>query len=141
MKTRGPGWPGAWVLSGTMVLLGACTSDELAAWSEGMAIAADELSVTMTAVPPYRCDYNANAYLVCDDTGDGYADRYGDPAFDNDPYAISYVPLTPPVRVNGRGKAFQYDGGCDCWRREPSLDEAPPPGDRHGHGRHDNWDD
>lgn len=140
MTARGRGWLGGATLAGAFALLGGCTSDELAAWSEGMSIAADELSVTMTAVPAYGCDYNVNNYLVCDDTGDGYADRYADPAFDYDPYAVSYVPLTPPVRVNGRGKAFQYDGACDCWLREPSLDEAPPPGSGHDH-HHDDWDD
>ena len=128
-----------------LALLGGCTSDDMAMFADAMTVAADEMSVTLAAVPPYGCDYNVNDALVCDDTGDGFADRYGDPAFDFDPYAVSYVvPVTPPVRVNGRGKAFEYDGGCDCWRREPSLDEAPPYRDDNGHGhgrRHDGWDD
>ena len=107
--------------------LGGCTSEDMAMFADAMAAASEEMSVTLTAVPSYGCDYNIDGYLVCDDTGDGFADRYGD-SYDVAP--VAYVPLAPPVRVNGYGEAYQYDGGCDCWLREPSLDEAPP---RHGY--------
>jgi hypothetical protein len=113
--------------TGVMLLLGGCTSEDMAMFADAMAEASEEMSVTLTSVPSYGCDYNIDGYLVCDDTGDGFADRYGD-SYDVAPGA--YVPVTPPVRVNGYGEAYQYDGGCDCWLREPSLDEAPP---RHGH--------
>ncbi|HRX74486.1 MAG TPA: hypothetical protein P5341_10320 [Hyphomonas sp.] len=139
MRAKSNGFMARAAGAGALLLLGGCTTDDLNAFAEGMAMAADEMSVTLTMVPAWGCDYNANGYLVCDDTGDGYADRYGDPDYDYIGYA-AYVPVTPLVRVNGRGKAFEYDGGCDCWRREPSLDEAPPPGD-HGHHGHDDWDD
>ena len=146
MHARNLKIPGALVMAGTLAMLAGCTSDDMAMFADAMTVAADEMSVTLAAVPPYGCDYNANGYLVCDDTGDGLADRYGDPDYDYDPYALAYaVPLEPAVRINGRGKAYQYDGGCDCWLREPSLDEAPPEGDRgHGHHRRDydgDWDD
>lgn len=32
--------------------------------------------------------------------------------------------VAPATRINDSGEAFQYDGGCDCWRREPSLDTS-----------------
>jgi len=112
--------------------LGGCTSEDMAMFADAMAQASDEMAVTLTSVPAYGCDYNVDGYLVCDDTGDGFADRYGD---DYDVVPVAYVPYSPPVRVNGWGEAFQYDGSCDCWLREPSLDEAPPSRD-HGHGGH-----
>ncbi|MBK8199920.1 MAG: hypothetical protein IPK75_16360 [Acidobacteria bacterium] len=106
--------------AGALALAG-CETADLEAFAAGLDIAAEELSITMTMTPQYGCDYNTNGYLVCDDTGDGYADRYGDPAWD-------YVPAYysgPPVRINDYGEAYQYEGGCDCWRREPSLDTYP----------------
>ena len=102
-----------------LALLGGCTSDDMAMFADAMAVAADEMSVTLAAVPAYGCDYNASGYLVCDDTGDGFADRYG--ADYEAPVYVS-VPLT---RVNDYGEAYVYDTGCSCWAREPSLDELP----------------
>lgn len=116
-----------------LMALGGCTSEDLAMFADAMAAASEEMSVTLTAVPSFGCDYNIDGYLVCDDTGDGFADRYGD-SYDVAP--LAYVPVTPATRVNGYGEAFQYDGGCDCWLREPSLDEAPPPRE-HGHHHDD----
>ena len=105
-----------------LVAVPACTTAELEAFSEGLAIAADEMAVTLTQVPPYSCGWNAQQNAVCDDTGDGFADRYADPSYDWIP-GYSYV--SAPVRINDYGEAFQYDGACDCWRREPSLDTYP----------------
>ena len=84
-------------------------------------MAAQEMAVTLTQTPPYGCDYNAQGYAVCDDTGDGFADRYADASWD---YIPGYY-VTPATRINDYGEAFQYDGGCDCWYREPSLDTYP----------------
>ncbi|MCA8899218.1 MAG: hypothetical protein KDA39_10840 [Hyphomonas sp.] len=134
--------PAALALAG----LGGCTSEDLAAFADGMNEVADDMAVTMTSVPQWSCGYNAHNDLVCDDNGDGYADRYGDPAYDTistgayygSPYASSG--LAP--RINGYGEAYVYDDDCTCWVREPSLDELP---DDHGHGHHhhddDDWDD
>ena len=140
MHAKRTGKLGAIAATGSLLLLGGCTSDDLAMFADAMAVAADDMAVTMTMVPAWGCDYNVNYDLVCDDTGDGFADRYADPYYDYTGPAY-YTPVEPPVRVNGRGKAYQYDGACDCWLREPSLDEAPP-GRDHDHGRHhDDWDD
>ncbi|MCA8900070.1 MAG: hypothetical protein KDA53_02355 [Hyphomonas sp.] len=89
------------------------------AFSEGLAAAADEMAVTTTMVPRWDCGYNGSNDLVCDDTGDGFADRYGT-VYDM-PFAYS-APLT---RVNDYGEAYVYDTDCSCWAREPSLDELP----------------
>ncbi|MEZ5986175.1 MAG: hypothetical protein R3B94_09520 [Hyphomonas sp.] len=122
------------ILAGACLIgLGGCTSEDMAMFADAMAAASDEMAVTLTSTPSFGCDYNIDGYLVCDDTGDGFADRYAD-AYDVAP--VAYLPVTPPVRVNGYGEAYQYDGGCDCWLREPSLDEAPPPRD-HGHHHDD----
>ncbi len=132
-----------WVIAAALGGIGssACTTQDLEMFSAGMSMAADEMSVTMTMVPAWGCDYNVNGYLVCDDTGDGFADRYGDPDHDLGYAAYSYT--APVTRVNGYGEAYVYDGGCDCWEREPSLDERPER--HHGHGGHhdhdDDWDD
>jgi hypothetical protein len=110
------------LLAGASALaLAGCETADLEAFAAGLDMAAEEMSVTMTLVPAYGCDFNANGYFVCDDTGDGYADRYGDPASD-------YVPAyysAPATRINDYGEAYQYDAGCDCWLREPSLDTYP----------------
>lgn len=104
-----------------LIMATACTHSDWEALAAGLEIAAEELSVTLAMVPQYGCGYNANGYAVCDDTGDGYADRYANPDWDFIPGYVS----VPPVRVNDYGEAFQYDGGCDCWQREPSLDTYP----------------
>ncbi|MEZ5954075.1 MAG: hypothetical protein R3C13_07180 [Hyphomonas sp.] len=126
--------------------LGACTTEDLDAFAQGMSMAADEMAVTMTMVPQWSCGYNVDRNLVCDDNGDGYADRYGDPLYDTiqvggygSPYAGSGV----ATRINDYGEAYVYEADCDCWVREPSLDEFP---DDRGHGHHshhddDDWDD
>lgn len=122
---------GAALAGAGLIVLGGCTSEDMAMFADAMAEASDEMAVTLASVPSYGCDYNIDGNLVCDDTGDGFADRYGD-SYDVVP--VVYAPVTPPVRVNGYGEAYQYDGGCDCWLREPSLDEAPPPRGQGHHG-------
>lgn len=108
------------VASVGVLALAGCSSTDWDAVATGLQMAADEMAVTMTMVPAYGCDYNTQSYLVCDDTGDGYADRYG-----NDwDYAPAYY-TGPATRVNDYGEAYQYDAGCDCWLREPSLDTYP----------------
>ena len=106
--------------AGALALAG-CTTADLEAFAAGLDMAAEEMSVTMTMGPAYGCDFNVNGYLVCDDTGDGYADRYGDPTLD---YVPGYY-SGPATRINDYGEAYQYDAGCDCWLREPSLDTYP----------------
>ncbi len=115
---KGPGLVLAAALLGASP---ACTHSDWEAIAAGLEMAAEEMSVTLTMVPVHGCGYNANGYAVCDDTGDGYADRYAEPGWD---YIPGYVTV-PPVRVNDYGEAFQYDAGCDCWQREPSLDTYP----------------
>jgi hypothetical protein len=110
-----------WMAGLGALALSGCTTADLEAFAAGLDMAAEEMSVTMTMVPAYGCDFNTNGYLVCDDTGDGFADRYGDPTID-------YVPADysgPATRINDYGEAYQYDAGCDCWLREPSLDTYP----------------
>lgn len=103
-------------------LLGAaaCSHSDWQGIAMGLDMVAAETAVTLTQVAPYTCDYNAQGYAVCDDTGDGWADRYAS-SWDYVP-VYTYGNLT---RVNDYGEAFQYDGGCDCWYREPSLDTYP----------------
>ena len=98
-----------------------CSHSDWEAIAMGLDMAAEEMAVTLTMVPPYGCDYNAQGYAVCDDTGDGFADRYANASWD-------YIPgqyIVPATRVNDYGEAFQYDAACDCWYREPSLDTYP----------------
>jgi hypothetical protein len=84
---------------------------------------AAETAVTLARVEPYGCGLNANRHPVCDDTGDGFADRYGDPARD---FVPGYSPVAAPlIRINDYGEALRYHGSCDCWAREPSLDTYP----------------
>lgn len=106
-----------------LAAVSACSHSDWEAIAMGLNMAADEMAVTLTQVPAYGCGYNANRDPVCDDTGDGFADRYADPTWD-------YIPgwtygSGPLVRINDYGEAFQYDAGCDCWAREPSLDTYP----------------
>ncbi len=110
-----------WLAAAGARALAGCESTDWDAIAMGLDAAAEELSVSMAFVPAYGCDYNTNGYLVCDDTGDGYADRYADPNWDMQPAYYS----GPPVRINDYGEAYQYDGYCDCWEREPSLDTFP----------------
>jgi hypothetical protein len=102
--------------------LAACTHDDWIAVADGLNMAADDMAVTLTRVPPFGCGFNANRDPVCDDTGDGFANRYADPAYD---YIPGWTYSRPPLRINDYGEAYQYDAGCDCWRREPSLDTYP----------------
>lgn len=113
----------AGLIMGAAALMGAagCTSTEWEAVAAGLTMAADEMAVTLTQTPAYGCDYNAQGYAVCDDTGDGWADRYADVTWD---YVPGYY-TAPATRINDYGEAYQYDGGCDCWHREPSLDTYP----------------
>ena len=160
MSAFRPGILGAGAAAGAMMLLSGCTTEDLNAFAEGMAVAADEMSVTMAAVPAYGCDYNVDGYLVCDDTGDGFADRYGDPSYEYagytaygvsayNPYGTAYgapygvAPVGMPApRVNEYGEAYVFDNDCACWVREPSLDELPDDYGRHHHHREeDDWDD
>jgi len=38
---------------------------------------ANDMAVTLTQAPTYECGLNAQRDPVCDDTGDGFADRFG----------------------------------------------------------------
>ena len=106
--------------AGLLVMAG-CTTSDLEAIAAGLELAADDMAVTLTQVPAFECGLNAQGNPVCDDTGDGFADRYGDPNFE---FVHGwYYPA--PMRINDYGEAYQYDGGCDCWVREPSLDTYP----------------
>ncbi len=110
------------LLAGMGVLaLAGCTTAELEAIAMGLDQAAAEMAVTMTQVPPYECGLNQYRDPVCDDTGDGFADRYGDPNYE---FVHGWY-YGVPTRVNDYGEAYQYHSGCDCWRREPSLDTYP----------------
>ncbi len=120
MKRVGAG-ARVWLAGAGVLALAGCTTSDLEAFAAGLNMAADDMAVTLTMVPAYGCDFNAQGYLVCDETGDGYADRYGDPTID---YAPAYY-AAPATRINDYGEAFQYDAGCDCWLREPSLDTYP----------------
>lgn len=102
--------------------LAGCETADIEAFAAGMQMAADDMAVTLTQVPAYGCGWNAQHDPVCDDTGDGFADRYADPRYDWIP-GYSYVSM--PTRINDYGEAYEYDTYCDCWRREPSLDTYP----------------
>ena len=110
-----------WLVGTGALALAGCTTSDLEAFAAGLEMAADDMAVTLTQVPPYECGLNARNDPVCDDTGDGFADRYGDPNFE----FVNGWYYAPSVRINDYGEAYQYDGGCDCWRREPSLDTYP----------------
>lgn len=140
MRSRQLKLAGAAFVGAVLIGLGGCTSDELAMFADAMAEASDEMAVTLTSVPAYGCDYNVDGYLVCDDTGDGLADRYGDPSYEYAGYTVYGVPAYsgPLTRVNGYGEAYVYDTDCSCWAREPSLDELP---DIDHHHHDDDWDD
>jgi hypothetical protein len=101
--------------------LTACTSSDWEGIAMGLQMAADQSAVTLTRVTPYRCGLNAQRQPVCDDTGDGFADRYGDPRRE----FVEGWTYPTPTRVNDYGEAYQYNARCDCWRREPSLDTYP----------------
>lgn len=45
----------------------------------GLVLAADGMAATLTQLPAQGCGLNARHEAVCEDTGDGFADRYGDP--------------------------------------------------------------
>lgn len=121
MLTEAMGKTKTWLAAAALLGAAGCSHSDWEAVAMGLNMAADEMAVTLTQVPPYACDYNAQGSPVCDDTGDGFADRYADPSWD---YIPGYY-LTPATRINDYGEAFQYDAGCDCWHREPSLDTYP----------------
>lgn len=110
-----------WLAGAGALALAGCTTSDWEAVATGLQMAADDMAVTMTMVPAWECGLNAHGYAVCDDTGDGYADRYGDPDFE----FVHGWNYGIPTRVNDYGEAYQYDSGCDCWVREPSLDTYP----------------
>lgn len=104
-----------------LAAVSACSHSDWEAVAMGLNMAADEMAVTLTQVPPYGCGYNANRDPVCDDTGDGFADRYADPNWD---YIPGYY-AAPLTRVNDYGEGYVFNARCDCWMREPSLDTYP----------------
>lgn len=110
-----------WLVGAGTLALAGCTTSDMEAFAAGLQMAADDMAVTMTMVPAWECGLNAQGYAVCDDTGDGYADRYGDPNLE----FVHGWNYGIPTRVNDYGEAYQYDSGCDCWVREPSLDTYP----------------
>ena len=89
-------------------------------------------AVTTTLVPAWGCGYNVYRDLVCDDTGDGYADRYGDPEKDasliTGNFGTSYGAARPAPRVNERGERLVFDPDCACSVRDPSQDGASDEG-------------
>jgi hypothetical protein len=107
--------------SACAVALAGCSHSDWEGVAMGLNMVADDMAVTLTQVPAWQCGLNAQGYAVCDDTGDGFADRYGDPDYEF-VHGWNYGVAT---RVNDYGEAYQYDGGCDCWRRQPSLDTYP----------------
>lgn len=110
-----------WLASAGALALAGCTTSDLEAFAAGLEMAAEDMAVTLTQVPAYSCGLNHRNDPVCDDTGDGFADRYGDPNYE---FVHGwYYPA--PLRINDYGEAYQYDSDCDCWRREPSLDTYP----------------
>ena len=109
------------IAGASALALAGCTHSDWEGVAMGLNMVADDMAVTLTQVPPYECGLNAQNDPVCDDTGDGFADRYGDPNYE---FVHGWY-YPPPVRINDFGEAFQYDSGCDCWRREPSLDTYP----------------
>lgn len=121
MKTRIGGVLRLWLAAAGVAALAGCTTSDWEAVASGLELAADDMAVTLTQVEPYACGLNAQRDPVCDDTGDGFADRYGDPVYE---FVHGWYYSTP-TRINDYGEAYQYDGGCDCWRREPSLDTFP----------------
>ncbi len=110
-----------WMAGAALIGVSGCTSTDWEGIAMGLNMVADEMAVTLTQTPAYGCSYNHEGYAVCDDSGDGFADRYADPNWD---YIPGYA-MAPLTRVNDYGEAFQYDGACDCWYREPSLDTYP----------------
>jgi len=110
-----------WLTGASVLALAGCTTAELDAIAMGLDAAASDMAVTLTQVPPFECGLNSQRDPVCDDTGDGFADRYGDPGHE---YVHGWYYGTP-TRINDYGEAYQYDPGCDCWLREPSLDTYP----------------
>lgn len=121
MKMRIGGALHLWLAATGVAALAGCTTSDWEAVAAGLELAADDMAVTLTQVPAYECGLNAQRDPVCDDTGDGFADRYGDPNYE---FVHGWY-YAAPTRINDYGEAFQYDGGCDCWRREPSLDTYP----------------
>lgn len=109
------------VACGGVLGLSACTSSDWEGIAAGLQMAGDQMAVTMTQVPRYGCGLNAERRPVCDTTGDGFADRYGDPSRE---YVEGWNYGTP-TRINDYGEAYQYNTNCSCWRREPSLDRRP----------------
>lgn len=98
-----------------------CSHSDWQGIADGLNMVAAESAVSLTRVEPYSCGLNANRDPVCDDTGDGFADRYGNPDYE---FVHGWVYPTP-TRVNDYGEAFRYERRCDCWKREPSLDRYP----------------
>ena len=147
---------GACVLASAMT---GCTSDDLAAFSAGLAEASYQSSYQAAYYPPSGTIYspyaphafstysgwpsaysygqylgprgcsNTGRFYVCDSDGDGYADMYGNT--DDGSYASSHL------RVNGRGEAYAWNSDCACWERERSLDGAR----RDYHDHYDDYDD
>ncbi len=101
--------------------LPSCSHSDWQGIADGLSMVAAESAVTLTRVPPNACGLNADGNPVCDETGDGFANRYGDP---NIEFVHGWV-YPAPTRVNDYGEAFRYESRCDCWRREPSLDQYP----------------
>ena len=49
-----------WLAGAGAFTLAGCTTADLEAFAAGLDMAAEEMSVTMTMVPAYGCDFNAN---------------------------------------------------------------------------------
>lgn len=57
--------------------LAGCTTSDWEAVADRLNMVANDMAVTLTQAPTYECGLNAQRDPVCDDTGDGFADRFG----------------------------------------------------------------
>jgi len=57
--------------------LAGCTTSDREAVADGLNMVADDMALPLTQAPTYECGLNGQRDPVCDDTGDGFADRFG----------------------------------------------------------------
>lgn len=139
------------ILSAGMLALGACTTAELEAISQGLAQGMAEASYNMNYGPGYgygspygttygtsygqfigynQCSYTGSLYS-CDTNGDGYVDMFGDS--DSGSYTSSNL------KVNGKGEGFTRNTDTGEWERNRAYDTDDR--DDHNHRRHRRDDD
>lgn len=127
-------------LGASTLTLSACTSEDLAAFSEGLAQASYDMQYNNPTMGYYGSPYVQNSgtwvgynqcqhtgtFYTCDTNGDGWADMYGDSA--DGSYASS------SLRVNGRGEAFTWNSSEGEWERNRAYDGPRRDDDHHHHG-------